>query len=104
MAVINLGSSSAINAATCTPTTVSVTSTSSSAAASNISRKKILLFAPTTNTANVLISFAATATSPTAIPLAPGQGWYEETPPIYTGAISAITASGTASLQVFEWS
>lgn len=104
MGVVNLGSGSISSIGACTPSTVSVTSTTNVALAANANRKRALIFNQNSSTVNVLISFAATATAATAVPLAPGQGWVEELPAIYTGVISCITASGTTSLQVFEWS
>lgn len=103
MSVLNVSQSSILNAGACTPSTVNVTTTSSSALAANTSRKRCLLLNPASNTNNIIISFGATATAATGISLPPGFGWVEDAAPIYIGAFSCITTSGTANLSVFEW-
>ncbi len=106
MSIINVStpSSGIVSAGSCTQTTAAVTTTSSTALAANANRKRAMLLNPPTATATVFLSFTGTATAATGLPLAPGQGWVEESNVIHLGVFSAITASGTASLLCFDWS
>ena len=104
MGIVNVATASTIVAAgTCAQTTAPITTTSSVALAANASRKRSLLLNPPTATTTVFLSFTGTATT-AGLPLAPGQGWLEETNVVYTGIFSAITATGTGSLLCFDWS
>lgn len=104
MAIVNISTLSSITSAgTCTQTTAAITTTSSTALAANPNRKKALLLNPPSSTTTVFLSFTSTATAVSGIPLAPGQGWAEESNIVYTGIFTAITAAGSGSLLCFEW-
>lgn len=86
---------------------VSVTTTSASVLASNTARKFARLCLDIDSTANVHVRLSATAATTSYRKLSPGEclsisaGMGGGT--IYTGAISAISASGTQSLYVEAW-
>lgn len=104
MAIVNVSTASSIaSAGTCTQSTAAITTTSSTALAANANRKKVLLLNPPSSTATVFLSFTSTATAASGLPLAPGQGWAEESSVVYTGIFSAITATGSTNLLCFEW-
>lgn len=104
MGIVNVSSLSTIaNAGTCTAASYSVTTTSGNALAANASRKRALLLNPPSNTSTIYLQFGAAATTSTGLPLAPGQGWIEESNLIYQGAFTAIVASGTAPMLTYEW-
>lgn len=88
---------------TCTVTTYSATTTAGNALSTNASRKRALLLNLPSNTTTVVLSFLATVTGTTGIPLSPGMGWLEDFDLIHTGVFSAIMSSGTGSLLTFEW-
>lgn len=104
MSVINLGSVAASSAGSGTPTTVSASTTTTSVLAANSSRKRAIIHNLPSNTATVWLTLGTPATVATAIPLAPGQAWFENSGNIYTGAFTCITQSGTATLFVQEFS
>ena len=99
--------SNSINSAgTCVSSTYAASSTSGTALAASSTRRRALILNPPTSSVTVGIAFLASATYTNSIPLAPSQAWLE-TPDggyIHQGLISAITASGTSTLLVFEWS
>lgn len=88
------------------PTPVSVTNASTQVVAANSSRKHLIIV--NRSTTLCYLQFGATATT-NGIPLNPatisgqGGGTYEMTySNLFTGAINAITSSGTATLSVME--
>jgi hypothetical protein len=88
------------SAATATMSQVTVTTGNTSLLASNSSRKKCILFNDGTGVADVALGATAT-TSAYSFQLKP-LAYFECSRPIYTGAISAITASGTTTVKVTE--
>lgn len=91
----------AIVITTATPATVSVTTTSGTVLAANAARKDAVI----TNygTVGCFLARGATAVAGQGIYLAPSGGAYNiDANNLYRGAITAITASGTASLSVSE--
>lgn len=103
MALFNSGLTGITNLGTATPSSFATSTTAANALAANTSRKRFLVFNPPTNTIVVYIGFAAGVTTANGIPLAPGQGWIEESNPPHTGVVSAIAASGTPSIVIWEW-
>ncbi|GET41364.1 hypothetical protein [Microseira wollei] len=104
MGIVNVNfPRAAIGEGTCTQTNPLVTTTSGTALAANSSRKRALILNPPGATSTVFLSLTNTATVASGLPLAPGQGWLEESAIIYTGIFRAIVASGTGSLLCFEW-
>jgi len=97
-----VGSSGAALITTCTPSNVAVTATSSTALASNSSRVSAVLV--NTGINDVTIRRSATAVvAGTGIVIKAGGGTYEiNSTNLYTGAITAITASGSSTLAIEE--
>lgn len=91
------------SAGTVTQSTYSVTTTVGNALVANPNRRKAFLFNLTTATTNVVLGFTAGLTATTGIPLRPGDGWLEESDIIHTGVFTAIVASASGSLLVWEW-
>jgi hypothetical protein len=81
---------------------VSVTTSSTALLASNASRKGFTLYSRETNTALVSVKFAATATT-SDFPMPAGAAFNMLAGVVYTGAIDAISASGTQSVCVVEF-
>lgn len=90
------GSSTANNTGTC----VSVTTSSTAVLAANASRKKFTIVALTTNS-RVRFKLGTTATT-SNMPLEAGQAFTEEGQYVYTGAVDAISESGTNTICVVE--
>ena len=86
--------------ATSTLSQASVTTVSSVVLAANPARRKFLLFNGTGKTAFVAFAGVASITAYTvSIPVG---GLFESSNDSYTGVVSAITSSGTSTLQVTE--
>ena len=86
--------------ATAAITTVAVTTTSTSMLAANLARRQVIVSNEGSRT--VYLAFAATATVVAyTVQIAANQHWVSVLNS-YTGEISVITASGTATLRVTE--
>ena len=91
------------SAGTVTQSSYSVATTAGTALAANPNRKRALLINLPTNTVPIYLSFVSGVTVANGIPLQPGQGWLEAFDLTHTGLFSAISASGTPALTLFEW-
>jgi hypothetical protein len=98
----SVASSSSTSSSTSTSaTSVSVTDSNTTILATNTSRKMASIYNEGAETAYVKLGASATTSSYT-IPIV-SSGYYELPKPIYTGVIDAITASGTATLRITEF-
>lgn len=84
---------------TATPTSLSLSTTSAAVLAANSNRKGMTL--PNTTGKTIYLCYSETATVANAIPI-PDGSLYEMPEPIYTGALSAILSTGTATPVVIE--
>lgn len=80
----------------------SLSTTSSVLVASNSNRKGLTIFNPTDKT--VFIDYASSVTTDDYAFKLESNAYYEMPQPIYTGVFHAILSTGTASLEVREFS
>lgn len=86
-----------------TETTASVGTSSGTVLAANSTRKGGWVKAAEANTADVFVSFSATATTAKPSRLSPGMVLpFTNYGILYTGVVAAISASGTQSLEVVQ--
>lgn len=78
----------------------SVTTTSSVIAAANAARRQVIVY--NLSNTEVYVAFAATATTAAFTALVPKGGSWKSDLNGYTGVVSAITVSGSATLAVTE--
>lgn len=83
--------------------TAAITTASSPIMSVNLGRSGVTIFNESTSASTVYVSFAATATLTAYVVQVPPGGYYE-TPFGYTGVITGICASGSATLRATELS
>lgn len=104
-AIPTINTGTIISAGTLVRSTPSVTTTSSNILAANANRKRAIIYNPLSSTSTIYLAFSSTALA-SDIPLTPGNAWIEtpDSGVVHLGVFSAISASGTVTPMVLEWS